>query len=412
MLSSRYLYAVFTFVLLLGCVPVSLRAQSGRVVPTPTPDAEQERVFTEEVRVPLFARDEYGRFDPTLERDDIVVLEDNVPQQVRSIRRMPAHVLLVLGTGGELNPAQRMSNTRQTALGVVAGLNAGDAVAVLQFDKKVELLTPWTLDLAAARHSLQTKLRAGNGARPAEALQQAARLFGELPMGNRHIVLVTDGVDTPGTAVSKDELLRILTASEANTMGGRVGFAEALKQLNAAQVTVHVISYTTVGRKASKERQKNASLLPPPGSVQSSGIPTVGINPTQPPTMNRGTGTGSPTGGGVTFDTGMRKINQAYERALRRSEQRLKTLATETGGRLFLPESEDNFSAQGTEVAREIGTQYVVTYRPKRPLSSGDPYEYRRLAVLPRRTGLQLRARRGYVAAAVQHARTDKDDMQ
>src|ERR1041384_4510620 len=88
------------------CTCTYARAQSGRIIPAPTPDPDQVHVYTEEVRIPLFARDQYGRFDPTLERDDIVVLEDNVPQQVRSIKRIPASVLLLLGTGGELNPAQ------------------------------------------------------------------------------------------------------------------------------------------------------------------------------------------------------------------------------------------------------------------------------------------------------------------
>ncbi|HEX8070919.1 MAG TPA: VWA domain-containing protein [Pyrinomonadaceae bacterium] len=402
------------FVALLALAPAAVRAQSGRVAPKPkaTPDPEQERVYTEEVRIPLFARDQYGRFDPTLERDDIVVLEDSVPQQVRSLKRIPASVLLLLGTSGELNPAQRTSATRKAALGVVENLRAGDAVAVMQFDKKTELLEAWTTDLALAEHALQSKLHTGSGARPAEALQQAAALFADQPMGNRHIVLVTDGVDTPGRAASPDELLRVLT-SDANTMGGRNGFAEAMRQLNEAQVTVHVISYTQVGRKVSKERDKTASLLPPVGSVASSGIPTVGINPTMPPTARTSGGvTGSPTGGGITLDPKMARVRKAYERALQRSEQRLKTLATDTGGRLLFPDADEDYTAQGAELAREIGTQYVVTYSPKRPLVSGDPDEYRRIAVLPRRTGLTLRARRGYVAAAARPIPTAKNDAQ
>ncbi|MFN2481082.1 MAG: hypothetical protein ABR554_06420, partial [Pyrinomonadaceae bacterium] len=69
-------------------------AQSGRPVPKPSPtpveSEDQIKVFTEEVRIPVFARDQYGRFDPTLETDDVLVLEDGVPQTVRSIRRVPA----------------------------------------------------------------------------------------------------------------------------------------------------------------------------------------------------------------------------------------------------------------------------------------------------------------------------------
>ena len=57
--------------------------------------------------------------------------------------------------------------------------------------------------------------------------------------------------------------------------------------------------------------------------------------------------------------------------------------------------------AQAGEVAREIGTQYVVTYRPKRPLTGAPAGEYRRVRVGARRIGLSLRARRGYVVGTM-----------
>ena len=60
------------------------------------------RVFTEEVRLPVAATDTYGHYDPTLEIDDVLVLEDGQPQQIRSIQHLPANVLLLLDTGNEL----------------------------------------------------------------------------------------------------------------------------------------------------------------------------------------------------------------------------------------------------------------------------------------------------------------------
>ena len=42
----------------------------------------------------------------------------------------------------------------------------------------------------------------------------------------------------------------------------------AVSHARAAQVTVHVISYTAGGRTTRKERSKTASQLPPVGSVQ------------------------------------------------------------------------------------------------------------------------------------------------
>ena len=50
--------------------------------------------------------------------------------------------------------------------------------------------------------------------------------------------------------------------------------------------------------------------------------------------------------------------------------------------------------------AREIASQYVVTYTPKRPLAEATVEEYRRINVASGVIGLQVHARRGYVARA------------
>jgi VWFA-related protein len=390
-------------------------AQSGRVQPgakpSPAParpadaqDAQQPdvRVFTEEVRIPLYVRDQYGRFDPSLEREDVLVLEDGVPQAVRSVRRVPAHVLLLLNTGGELNPGQRTNTTRQMALNLVGHLREGDSVAVIQFNRRTELLQRWTTDLEDARHMLRARLASGTGARHAEALTAAAQLFSDQPLGNRHVVLLTDGVETPGGDASPEELSRIL--SDASVLGGRAGYAEAYKRLQAAQVSVHVVSTGTLGRKVEKENRAKGPQGAPPGSAQSSGVAVAGVNPTVPPGVTQQR-TASGSGAAVSFDPAMRRLRKRYESAQKRGEQQMKTLTAETGGRILLPATDEELVAQGEEVAREIGTQYVVTYSPKRPLADAPATEYRRLTVTPRRNGLELRSRRGYVAAGMTQER-------
>src|SRR3954464_11540446 len=91
------LFALLAF--LFAATLLQLRAQSGRQ-PAQTPeqreDQESVKVFTEEVRLPVVAFDDYGHFDPSLEMNDVLVLEDGVQQQIRSIRHIPASVLIVL----------------------------------------------------------------------------------------------------------------------------------------------------------------------------------------------------------------------------------------------------------------------------------------------------------------------------
>jgi VWFA-related protein len=404
---------VFALALLSLFAASAARAQSGRAIPKPTPTPperdEQIRVFTEEVRIPVFARDEYGHFDPTLEDNDILVLEDNVPQTVRSVRRIPASILLVLNTGGELNPGLRTRTTREMALNLVASLREGDRVAVLQFNRRTELIQPWTTDLAVARHAIASKLFGGTGARHAEALNLAAQLFAAEPQGNRHVVLVTDGVETPGGGATTEELDKVLT--ESSVLGGRAGYAEAYKRLQAVNATVHVISYGTLGRKVAKEKREKGSTAASgvPGSVKASGVVRAGIDPTMPPTESRGGMAGLPGAGSISFDPAMKRVRKAYEKAMVRGEQQMKVLTAETGGRIYLPTTDEDLIAEGADVAREIGTEYVITYTPKRPFAESQPDEYRRLQVLPRRGGLILRARRGYVAASATREPTGKE---
>src|SRR5437588_8249782 len=80
-----------------------VNAQQPQPTPAPAPteaphgEPEQQepvKVFTEEVRLPVIAVDQFGHYDPTLVLDDILVLEDGKAQQLRSVRQLPANVLL------------------------------------------------------------------------------------------------------------------------------------------------------------------------------------------------------------------------------------------------------------------------------------------------------------------------------
>ncbi len=374
----KYPRATLVIILLFVLGP-SVFAQATRQPPpspSPTPsNEEQERVkvFIEEVRLPVMALDQYGHYDPTLELDDILVLEDGVAQQIRSVRHLPANVLLVLDTGGELSGLGGMSKrtglTRDVAIQLLNNLQDGTLVAVMQFSNSVEVIQPWTRDKQAILKVLKTKLSSGKRSRFADAVASAARQLSDRPEGSRHVVFITDGVDTPG---------------------GKTDRAEAIKRLTAARATVHVISYTefVLQKKEAKSSPASVRQVPPASD------PITATDPTLPPETTRNP---SYRIGSITFDPAMKKQRKAYETDIRKSQQVLTSVAEETGGRIFLPKSSQEMIAQAAEAARDIGAEYVVTYRPKRPLTSSRHGEYRRIEVASRKVGLSLRSRRGYV---------------
>src|SRR6266498_4049717 len=368
----------FCLLLLLVVSSGSVRAQRGtpKASPSPSPtpvarDQEQEpvRVFTEEVRLPVLAIDQYGHYDPTVVSDDVLVLEDGVAQQIRSVRHIPANILLVLDTGGEVSGlgevSKKTSLTRDVAIQLLDLLPKGSSIEVMQFNNSVDVLQRWTSDKQVVLKVLKTKLLSGKRARFADALVAAAQQLKDRPEGSRHVVLITDGVDT----------------------GGKADRSDAVNQLIAARATVHVISYTAFVR-----QPKKSSTL---GTYQ---VPTRSdpITATDP-TLHPGTTRSPSYGVSIRFDPAMRRQRKAYEAETRKSEQVLKGMAEETGGKIYLPVSADQMVAQAKEVAADIGAEYVVTYRPKKPLSSARSGEYRRIDVASRRVGLSLRSRRGYV---------------
>ena len=344
--------------------------------PSPPPDAsehsEQEpiRTTTEEVQLTVTALDSNGHLDPTLELADILVLEDGVAQEIPSARRVPAHVLLLLDTGGELNSAKRVRLTREIARRLVLALGVQDEISVMQFNSKIDVLQNWTIDKDAVLRVLDTKLISGKRARFFDAVIAAAAQLRDRPQGNRHIVMITDGVQSPGERVDR---------------------ATAFAQLQASNAVVHVISYTSVSGKtmdhqARRKTNRDKSIVPD-DAVNSIGGEEGSV-------ANRAH---QPGGFIIDMDPERRRQIKAYEEAMKLSEKELTRFSEESGGRIWLPEFFQEMIDDGAEAAQLIDSQYVVTYKPRRALASAREGEIRRINVASRRVGLKLVSRRQYV---------------
>lgn len=375
----RTLFIILGLTLLISAA-ASSPAQTAKPSPTPTPEDKEGqdpvKVFTEEVRLPVVATDNAGHFDAALEIDDVLVLEDGQPQQIRSVRHIPANVLLLVDTGGgDLGGlggmAKKTSLTRDVALRVLSLMRKGDAIALIQSGDRADVLQAWTDDRVQVGRVLKTKLFAAKRSRIFESMVKAAQLLSDRPEGSRHVVLITDGVQTPG---------------------GKIEMADAIKQLTAARATVHIISYTTLVRQKDPKQPSNVTIGQRPASEN----PITRNDPTLPPGSTR-----MPSYGiAIRFDPAMKRRRKAYESEAANSEKWLTELAAETGGSIFLPLAPEEMLAKAENVAREIGSEFVVTYRPTKPLAEAKPGEYRQIEVASRRVGLYLRSRRGYFVPA------------
>lgn len=236
---------LIAFIMALGqtlCLAQQTVSSPGPSPPPTSPSAnisqinqEPIRTLTEEVQLSVTALDSNDRLDPTLELADILVFEDDVAQEIRSARRVPAHVLLLLDTGGEINSAKRVRLTREIARRLVSTLEEQDEVSIMQFNSRVEILQNWTIDRIALLHVLDTKLLPGKRARFFDAVLASAAQLYDRPQGNRHVVMITDGVQTAGERMDR---------------------AAAFTQLQASNAVVHVISYTSVSRQTMQHQRR------------------------------------------------------------------------------------------------------------------------------------------------------------
>ena len=336
------------------------------VAQQPAAPEEQEpvKVYTEEVRLPVVAYDERERFDPTLAADDVLVLEDGVPQRVRSVRRVPANVLLVFDMGGQVTATRAADATADAALRILDGLREGDRVAFVNNSGRAEVLQDWTEDRAAARHVLKTKLLCGNCSRASvfsakrsrlsECLALAGAKLKEQPVGNTHVVVFTDGLEAQSRKeIRADEIAK-----------------DAVRSLLASQASVHVFCFVSMVEKAVGHRS--------------------------PVTAG---GTGNSVRVVIDVDFEMRRWFRNYALATKRREAQLAELAREAGGRVLLPATTEEVLELASKVSRDVGAQYVVTYTPLKPFRREGEGERRRADVRARRMGLQLFTLRSVVTA-------------
>jgi len=357
----------FFLPLLVAFVALSVfaNAQSGRTNPRPTPapsDDESEKVFTEEIKLNISAFDEAGKFFSDVKKEDLVINEDGVLHQASSVRRIPATVLIVLDTGGEDRQAKDFKTTREAAKALIKGLAEDDTVAILEYNDSAKILAEWTNDKSQLLIALTKNLNFGKRSRFVEALNLAVKFFDKSNLENRHLVLITDGLDS-----TSDENER----------------SKAIKNLLATDINVHIMSYTKMEQAVVGQRMKSVEG----GGTQKKPLPPGADIPVQGQTQTYPIMT-------INLDRAMiRKIRERGEN-LANSEKALTKLSEDTNGLLILPETRNEMIEKTEFLAKNIDANYVVTYIPKRALSDVRVVEERNIEITSRRAGLEVLAKR------------------
>ena len=347
--------------------------------PTLTPTDEPIKIFTEEVHLNVSAQNNDGKFVPTLKADDLLIVEEGTPQTITSMKRVPANVLLLLDTGSELNFIKSLKMTRVTAKLFLHSLLPEDTISVMQYYDKIETIADWTQDFNLVSTKLDTKLFSGKRTRFSDALNAAIEQFKTRPLKNRHLVLITDGLEN--------------TANESAQIN-------ALQNIVAANITVHVLSYTTFEQEQAKKASRRLKLGDGktkdrvPDEVLESilqMIPEVPGKVSMRETMR----SMYKSQGILVFDLDneRRKLIQKKQDDWQKSQEKLKNLAEDTGGIFQAPEEFETMFRLAIRVANAVDSNYIVTYTPTKPIADTKNFEQRKVRVSSHCDGVEIRSR-------------------
>ena len=355
---------ITAFVLLLG---LSASAQSRRVpqtAPTPTKDDDVERVDTEEVKLNVVAFNNDGEFVPDVKERDLVITENDVLHQPTSVRRIPANVLIILDTGGELRQIKTLDQTKRTARALVAALKPEDSIAIMEYGDSAQIIAEWTTDRELLSKAIG-RAKFGRLSVFAEALDVAADFLNKEPLENKHIVLISDGTDSSrDQSVKRDAINRILTT----------------------EISVHVLSYTRMEVNDLAPRTKGVSNTQPPKALPDEVAATL-------PNGVRDVAT-TPKAKTINLDRTLLRKLKARKTDLEASEIQLENLAENTNGTSVIPESLDEMIDKTALIAKMVDASYSVTYIPKVPIGASGSLGERKIEVTSKRPGLQVMARR------------------
>ncbi len=227
-------------------IPSKLSKKAQPDVPTNLPSFKSD---VNVVSVDVAILDNKGHFIPNIPRASFRVLEDNVPQQVKSFTKgeAPMTVCLLIEFSNKFQWYGGMTwyQTLTAAYGFAQTLKADDYVAVIAYDMKEEILSDFTTDKRQTYEALQRlRIPGFSEANLFDALADTEERMSKIE-GRKAILLLSSGVDTfskltydkarhaiqdggvPVYAISLMQALRIMSPR-----GDSIGFLQADNQMN------------------------------------------------------------------------------------------------------------------------------------------------------------------------------------
>lgn len=248
---KRSLFPVLTWSLLPALLVVSTvvgLAQRPTARPSPTPppvsdsDSQSEKIFIRRVRLPITVVDKKGQFVPGLTRNDFMVLEDRIPQQIETFsddlgQSLPVYVAVLMDTSP--STAGKLKFEQEAALNFIYSVVRArkDQVLFATFDHEINLRQDFTTKLDLLDKAVSGVKRLGTQTALYDAVWQFCDEKLRTVAGRRVIVIITDGEDTYSRANIRDAIdIAQRTETTIFAISTKAGFISTVPGVEAGSV--------------------------------------------------------------------------------------------------------------------------------------------------------------------------------
>jgi len=241
---------LFASVLALACVVfgsvTGVSQSKQKPTPSPTPPVAEEQkpivTFTRRVRLPITVLDKKGQFVPGLTKNDFLVFEDKVGQQIETFsddigESSPLYLAVLMDTSP--STAGKVKFEQESAMNFIHTVvrPRRDRVLFATFDHEINLRQDFTDKLDLVDRAVFGVKNLGSQTALYDAIWQFCDEKLRSAVGRRVLVVITDGDDTYSRANMRDAIdIAQRTETTIFAISTKAGFLAAVPGVEAGQV--------------------------------------------------------------------------------------------------------------------------------------------------------------------------------
>ena len=241
---TSFLFRYLSVAVIISAAALSVAAQKPKPSPTPIPEDPQGtvKVAIRRVRLPITVTDKKGQFVPGLTKNDFVILEDKVPQQIETFsddlsQTTPLYIAVLMDTSP--STAGKLKFQQESAMNFIQTVvkPRKDRVLFGTFDDQINLMQDFTDRLDLLDKAVYSVKKMGTQTALFDAVWQFCDEKMRSVPGRRVLLVVTDGEDTYSRANIRDAIdIAQRTETTIFAISTKAGFLATVPGVEAGQV--------------------------------------------------------------------------------------------------------------------------------------------------------------------------------